>query len=177
MELETEYPSIVDPGPVSSIESLRTADPEVYEALQTVMAYLRNDLLPEQAQLELIEAMSPSTRRQLVAQFAGLDASVVMIFKEQVALISNVTRRIVNPDGTMVPGGEGTMGISVKDAMNMSLKVVGMMTKDLPKVLTLGRVQRQEQALLQAAETLPKDLQEVFLLNLERLEMEAAKNG
>ncbi len=177
MSPATDYPVMVDPGEVSSIESLRTADPEVYDALQTVMAYLRNELLPEQAQLELIEAMTPAVRRQLVAQFAGLDASVVMIFKEQVALISNVTRRIINPDGTLVADGERSLNISVKDAMNMSLKVVGMMTKDLPKVLTLGRVQRQEQALLQAAELLPPDLQDQFLVNLEKLEMEAAKNG
>lgn len=177
MDLDTHYPSIVDPGPVTGIDSLRTADPQVHAALQTVMEYMRNDLLPEQAQMELIEAMSPATRRQLVAEFAGLDASVVMIFKEQIALINNVTRKIINPDGTLAPGGEHSLGISVKDAMNMSLKVVGMMTKDLPKVLTLGRVQRQEQALLQAAELLPQDLQDQFLLNLEKLEMEAAKNG
>lgn len=177
MAEELGYPSMVDPGPVSSIESLRTADPEVYEAMQTVMAYMRNDLLPEQAQMELIEAMTPSTRRQLVAQFAGLDSSVLMIFKEQLALINNVTRKIITPEGTLVHGGENSLGISVKDAMNMSLKIVGMMTKDLPKVITLARVQRQEQALLQAAETLPKDLQDQFLVNLEKLEMEAAANG
>lgn len=173
----TDYPSIVDPGPVTSIESLRTADPEVYEALQTVMAYMRNDLLPEQAQLELFEAMTPSTRRQIVSQFAGLDSSVLMIFKEQLALINNVTRKVVTPEGVAVPDGERSLGISIKDAMNMSMKIVGMMTKDLPKVITLARVQRQEQALLQAAELLPKDLQDQFLSNLEVLEMEAAKNG
>lgn len=173
----TDYPSIVDPGPVTSIESLRTADPEVYEALQTVMAYMRNDLLPEQAQLELFEAMTPSTRRQIVSQFAGLDSSVLMIFKEQLALINNVTRKVVTPEGVAVPDGERSLGISIKDAMNMSMKIVGMMTKDLPKVITLARVQRQEQALLQAVETLPTELQDAFLRNLEQLEMEAAKNG
>lgn len=172
-----DYPPMVDPGPVSSVESLRTADPEVYEALQTVMAYMRNDLLPEQAQREIFEAMTPSTRRQIVSQFAGLDSSVLMIFKEQLALINNVTRKVVTPDGVAVPDGERSLGITIKDAMNMSMKIVGMMTKDLPKVITLARVQRQEQALLQAAELLPKDLQDQFLSNLEVLEMEAAKNG
>lgn len=173
----TEYPSMVAPGPVSGIESLQTADPEVYDALQTVMAYMRNDLLPEQAQQELFEAMTPSTRRQIVAEYAGLDSSVLMIFKEQLALINNVTRKIITPDGRAVPGGEHDLGISAKDAMNMSLKIVGMMTKDLPKVITLARIQRQEQAMYAAVETLPKETQDLFLKNLEQLEMEAAKNG
>lgn len=59
----------------------------------------------------------------------------------------------------------------------MSLKIVGMMTKDLPKVITLARIQRQEQAMYAAVETLPKETQDLFLKNLEQLEMEAAKNG
>lgn len=168
---------MTDPGIVTSIESLRIADPQVYEALQIVMAYMRNDMLPEEAQQELFAAMTPSTRRAIVAQFAGLDASVLMIFKEQLALINNVTRKVVTPEGVPVQGGENNLGISIKDAMNMSLKIVGMMTKDLPKVITLASVQRKEQALLDAVDTLPKAQQAEFLLNLERLEMEANKNG
>lgn len=177
MDEVLHYPSMVDPGEVTDVDSLRIADPEVYEALQVVMAYLRNDLMPEGAQNELFEAMTPSTRRQIVSKYAGLDASVLMIFKEQLALINNVTRKVVTPDGQPVADGERSLGITIKDAMNMSLKIVGMMTKDLPKVITLARVQRQEQALLAAAETLPTKQQDEFLRILEQLELEAAKNG
>ena len=69
------------------------------------------------------------------------------------------------------------LGISVKDAMNMSLKVVGMLTKDLPKVYNIARVQRLEQALLKVVETLSKVDQDRVLVELERSEVESAKEA
>jgi septum formation topological specificity factor MinE len=161
---------------VTNIESLRLADPSVFDALQIILACLRNDMLPDAVQLEIVEAMTPNTRRAVVQQIAGLDASVLMTFKQQIALVDNVLRRIVTPEGMVLESGKD-LGISVKDAMNMSLKVVGMLTKDLPKVYNIARVQRLEQALLKVVETLAKVDQDRVLMELERTEMEAARES
>lgn len=170
------YPTLPTPHEVTNIESLRLADPAVYEALQIILANLRNDMLPDQVQLEIVEAMTPATRRQVVQQIAGLDASVLMTFKQQIALVDNVLRRIVSPEGIPLESGKA-LDISIKDAMNMSLKVVGMLTKDLPKVYNIARVQRLEQALLSVVETLPKVDQDRVLMALEKAELESAKEG
>lgn len=172
----TRYPTLPTPVEVTNIESLRLADPAVFDALQIILANLRNDMLPDQVQLEIVEAMSPNTRRAVVQQIAGLDASVLMTFKQQISLVDNVLRRIVTPEGIPLESGK-SLDISIKDAMNMSLKVVGMLTKDLPKVYNIARVQRLEQALLSVVETLPKVDQDRVLMELERAELEAAKEG
>lgn len=177
IEAQSErYPSLPTPMEVTNIESLRLADPSVYQALQVILGCLRNDMLPDQVQLEIVEAMTPNTRRAVVQQIAGLDASVLMTFKQQIALVDNVLRRIVTPEGVPLESGKD-LGISVKDAMNMSLKVVGMLTKDLPKVYNIARVQRLEQALLSVVETLPKVDQDRVLMALEKAETDAAKEG
>lgn len=170
------YPTLPTPVEVTNIESLRLADPTVYDALQIILANLRNDMLPDQVQLEIVNAMTPNTRRAVVQQIAGLDASVLMTFKQQIALVDNVLRRVVSPEGIALESGK-SLDISVKDAMNMSLKVVGMLTKDLPKVYNIARVQRLEQALLSVVETLPKVDQDRVLMALERAELESAKEG
>ena len=170
------YPTLPTPVEVTNIESLRTADPAVFEALQIVLANLRNDMLPDVVQLQIVEAMSPNTRRHVVQQIAGLDASVLMTFKQQINLVDSVLRRIVTPEGVLIESGRD-LGMSVKDAMNMSLKVVGMLTKDLPKVYNIARVQRLEQALLTVVETLPKVTQDKVLMELERAELNAAKES
>lgn len=170
------YPTLPTPVEVTNIESLRLADPTVYDALQIILANLRNDMLPDQVQLEIVNAMTPNTRRAVVQQIAGLDASVLMTFKQQIALVDNVLRRVVSPEGIALESGK-SLDISVKDAMNMSLKVVGMLTKDLPKVYNIARVQRLEQALLSVVETLPKVDQDRVLMALEKAELESAKEG
>lgn len=177
IEAQSErYPSLPTPIEVTNIESLRLADPAVFDALQIVLANLRNDMLPDAVQLEIVNAMTPNTRRAVVQQIAGLDASVLMTFKQQIALVDNVLRRVVSPEGIALESGK-SLDISVKDAMNMSLKVVGMLTKDLPKVYNIARVQRLEQALLSVVETLPKVDQDRVLMALEKAELESAKEG
>ena len=170
------YPTLPTPREVTDIESLRLADPAVFDALQILLACLRNDMLPDAVQLEIVEAMTPNTRRAIVQQIAGLDASVLMTFKQQISLVDNVLRRVVSPEGIALESGK-SLDISVKDAMNMSLKVVGMLTKDLPKVYNIARVQRLETALLSVVETLSKVDQDRVLMALEKAEVEAAKEG
>ncbi|AUM59717.1 hypothetical protein HOS55_gp115 [Pseudomonas phage PMBT3] len=169
------YPPMASPIPVTSMGTLKYADPVMYAGIMELMVQLKHDMLPECIQMEIIEAMSPSTKRALVAQMAGLDASVVVTFKAQLKLIDAVCQRVINPDGTARK--DHGLDISVKDALNMSMKVVGMLVKDLPKVLTLAKVQRLEEALLEVVHTLPKDKQDEVLLLLEELEKKAAKEG
>lgn len=172
----SKYPDLPTPQEVTDMPSLRTADPATYEALNLIMAQLRNDMLPEEVQLQIVEAMTPGVRRSVVAKLAGLDASVLMTFKQQINLVDTVLRRIITPEGLLLPSGR-ELDISVKEAMNMSLKVVGMLTRDLPKVLTLARVQRLENALLNVVDTLPKAKQNEVLMILEKEELKAAKEG
>ena len=98
IEAQSErYPTLPKPVEITNIESLRLADPTVYDALQVILGCMRNDMLPDAVQLEIVEAMTPNTRRAVVQQIAGLDASVLMTFKQQIALVDNVLRRIVTP--------------------------------------------------------------------------------
>lgn len=169
------YPEMPTPQEISDIKSLRTADPEVYEAIQLLTTYMKNDMLTDEIQLELFNSMSPATRRVIVQDAAGLEASVVLTFKDQLKLVDNVCRRVVTPEGLPITSG-AALGISVKDAMNMSLKIVGMMVKDLPRVITLARVQRKENVLLQVLESLGEEDRDRALALLEKLEIEAAKH-
>lgn len=169
------YPPMASPIPVTSMGTLRHADPVMYAGIQELMIQLKHDMLPEVIQMEIIDAMSPSTKRALVSQMAGLDASVLVTFKAQLKLIDAVCQRVINPDGTARK--DHGLDIGVKDALNMSMKVIGMLVKDLPKVLTLSKVQRLEEALLEVVHTLPKDKQDEVLLLLEELEKKAAKEG
>lgn len=176
-EISSEkYPAMPTPMEISDIASLRKGDPAVFEAIEILLGCLRNDMLTEEIQLQIVEAMSPGVRRSVVAKLAGMDASVLMTFKQQIALVDNVLRRIVTEDGRLIPTGK-ELGLSVKEAMTMSMKVTSMLTKDLPKVLTLARVQRLENSLLKVVETLPKKQQDMVLIELERAELEAAKES
>ena len=169
------YPPMASPIPVTSMGTLKYADPRMYDGIQELMTQLKHDMLPEVIQMEIIDAMSPATKRALVSQMAGLDASVLVTFKAQLKLIDAVCQRVINPDGTARK--DHGLDIGVKDALNMSMKVIGMLVKDLPKVLTLSKVQRLEDALLEVTRTLPKDKQDEVLLLLEELERKAAKEG
>lgn len=169
------YPPMASPIPVTSMGTLKYADPVMYAGIQELMVQLKHDMLPEVIQMEIIDAMSPATKRALVSQMAGLDASVLVTFKAQLKLIDAVCQRVVNPDGTARK--DHGLDISVKDALNMSMKVIGMLVKDMPKVITLSKVQRLEEALLEVVHTLPKDKQDEVLLLLEELEKKAAKEG
>ena len=169
------YRQMANPPVVVSMGTLKYADPELYSGIENLIMNLKNDMLPEIIQMEIIEAMSASSKRALVAQMAGLDASVLVTFKAQLKLIDAVCARVINPDGTARK--DHGLDISVKDALNMSMKVIGMLVKDMPKVITLSKVQRLEEALLEVVHTLPKDKQDEVLLKLEELERKAAKEG
>lgn len=169
------YPPMASPIPVVSMGTLQYADPRMYEGIQELITQLKNEMLPECIQLEIIEAMSPATKRSLVQQMAGLDASVLVTFKAQLKLIDAVCQRVINPDGTARK--DHGLDIGVKDALNMSMKVIGMLVKDLPKVLTLAKVQRLEDALLEVVHSLPKDKQDEVLRLLEESEKRAAREG
>lgn len=171
----TSYPVMASPIPVVNMATLRYADPAMYAGIMELMVQLKNDMLPECIQMEIIEAMSPASKRALVQQMAGLDASVLVTFKAQLKLIDAVCQRVINPDGS--PRQNHGLDISVKDALNMSMKVIGMLVKDLPKVLTLSKVQRLEDALLEVVHSLPKDKQDEVLLLLEESEKKAAREG
>ena len=177
--LESDHPKtykpMSNPPPVTSLESLKYADRPLYDGICLLLMNLRNDMLPDCIQMDIVEAMSPSTRRAIVAQMAGLDASVLVTFKQQLKLIEAVTSRVVTPEGLPIPGHN--LDISVKDAMNMSMKVISMLVKDMPKVITLARVQRLETSLLKVVESLPKDKQDEVLLILEEEEKKAAREA
>lgn len=145
-------------------------DPGLRAAVQDVIGALRQDLLPLDVQQAIVDAMSPAARRDLVAKIAGLEASVLMTFKQQIQLVDTVLRRIVNPDGTVTNTAED-YDIPLKDAMNLSLKVTQVMVRDLPKIYTIDRIQKQEEALRRVMEThLTRKQQEALLEELERIE-------
>lgn len=171
MSQQEEFvPAGTQPLRVLGEAGLDLRDPLLNTAVEDVIAALRQDLLPSAVQLALVNAMSPSARRDMVSKVAGLDASVLMTFKQQISLVDTVLRRIVNEDGT-VTANAGEYDIPLKDALNLSLKVTQVMVRDLPKIYTLDRVQKQEEALRRVMEKcLTRDQQEQVLLELEKIE-------
>lgn len=168
---EQFIPDGVSPIRVLGEGTLAERDSALATAVEDVIGALRQDMLPADVQLALVNAMSPSARRDMVSKIAGLDASVLMTFKQQISLVDTVLRRIVNEDGTVTANSED-YDIPLKDALNLSLKVTQVMVRDLPKIYTLDRVQRQEDALRKVMETcLTRDQQEKVLLELERIEI------
>ncbi len=135
-----------------------------------VIGALKQDLLPLDVQMKLVNAMSPAARRDMVAKIAGLEASVLMTFRQQIQLVDTVLRRIVNEDGTVTSTAED-YDIPLKDALNLSLKVTQVMVRDLPKIYSLDRIQKQEEALRRVMEAhLDREQQEALLLELEKIE-------
>jgi hypothetical protein len=169
------YRPMARPIEVTNLASLKWADREAFDAIELICTQLKYDMLPEEIQLHIIESMSASTKRALVSQMAGLDASVLVTFKQQLALIDAVCARVVSPDGT--PKNNHGLDIGVKDALNMSMKVISMLVKDLPKVITLARVQRLEMSLMKVVESLPRDKQDEVLLLLEEEERKAVREA
>lgn len=138
--------------------------------VRDVIGALKQDLLPMEVQMQIVNAMSPAARREMVAKIAGLEASVLMTFRQQITLVDTVLRRIVNDDGTVTATAED-YDIPLKDALNLSLKVTQVMVRDLPKIYSLDRVQRQEEALRRVMEShLTRDQQEALLEELEKIE-------
>lgn len=105
-----------------------------------------------------------------MSRISTLDASLLMTFKNQVKLVDTVLRKIVTPDGEMRHGAED-YDLSLKHALDMSLKVTQIMVRELPKLYTLERIQRQEEALRMVMEAhLSPEQQDALLEELEKLE-------
>lgn len=171
------YPELKVIGEVEDMESLRRGDPSLYRAVQDVIAALHNDMLPMQVQHALVGAMSASTKRDVVAQIAGLDASILMTFKQQLQLVDAVLRRVVTPDGSKSSTAD-EMDVSVKDALNMSLRVTQVLVRDLPKIYKLEQIQKQERALHMLLDRhMSREHQDKYLELLEQIEKELADEG
>lgn len=131
---------------------------------------LQAGLVSEKDQSAMANALSPSVQRELVQKISSLDASVLTTFKRQLTLIDTVLRSLVSEDGTPKPASEDS-DISLKDAMTLSLRVTQIMVRDLPKLYTIERIQKQEEALRRVMEKhLSKAQQEELLEELESIE-------
>lgn len=145
-------------------------DPTLRRHVEAILAYLRQDMIPFETQLQIVNSMTPSARREIVSKVAGLEASLLMTVKQQVKLVDSVLRRIVNDDGSLRVDAEN-YEIPLKDAMNLALKVTQVITREMPKVYTLDRVQRQEEALRRVMEKhMTREQQEALLEELEKIE-------
>jgi hypothetical protein len=154
---------------MAATETLRHADPTLHRAAEDVLGALRQDMLPAETQEALFHALNPAVQRNLIAEVSGLDAGVLASFKQQLTLIDAILRRTFNSDGTLAPIAEEGMSMNPKDVLNMSLKVTQLMVRELPKVYSMDRVQKMEQALLKVmSEKLTRDQQEAFLEELDK---------
>lgn len=171
------YPSLPKPVQVNDIESLRLGDAPLHASWQDVLGALRNNMLPSDAQLQMVEAMPASVQREVVNKIAGLDSSVLMTLKHQMHLVDSVLRKVISDDGT-VKTPDQRIDISPKEAMNMSIKLTQVITRDLPKMYKVERVQRLEKALFQVVETLlTKEQQDAVLTLLQELNLEEARRS
>lgn len=170
-----KYPSLPQPIAVRDIESLRLGDPGLHKAWQDLLGAMSNDMLPVQAQIALVEAMPSNVQRDIVNKIAGLDSSVLMTLKNQIQLVDSVVRRVLDNDGRLLPVEE-RMDVSVKEAMNLSIKLTQLITRDLPKMYKVERVQRLEESLFEVVETLlTKEQQDAVLLKLQEKNLEDAR--
>lgn len=169
------YPTLEVPPEITDIESLRLGDPSLYQTYQVMLGAVTTSLLPIEAMLKLVEAMPATVQRDLVNRIAGMESSVLMTLKHQLHLVDSVLRRVIGEDGRVMTSDE-RIDISPKEAMNMSIKLTQVLTRDLPKMYKVERVQRLEEALFKVVETkLTKEQQDEVMLLLHELTMEDAR--
>ena len=131
-----------------------------------ILQEIKSDKYTFAEQLSIVEAMHPAVRREIVQNIAGLDASLLMTFKEQIFIVDSLLRSILNGETD-----EEEFGISLKDTLNLSTRLTQIMLRDLPKIYSLDRIQKQERALLKVMEKhFTREQQELFLLELEKIE-------
>lgn len=172
------YPPLPKPVHVTDLASLRIGDPSLWSAYQDLLGALRNDMVPVEAQVALVEALPPATKREVVNKLAGLDASVLMTLKDQLQLVDSVLRRIITPEGGVNPNVDGRIDISPKEAINLSIKLTQIITRDLPKMYKVDRVQNLEKAMFKVIdETMTKEQQDQVLLLLQEYQLEDAKRA
>lgn len=170
-----KYPQLPDAEEVHDLESLRRVDPKAYERLQEVITLIKLEMIPVEAQQALVEAMSSGVKRELVSRIAGLDSSILMNFKTQMTLIEAVLSRVINPDGTANSAGNG-LDISIKEAINMSIKLTTAMATHLPKFVKLEKIQRMEQAFFEVVESMLSKEQQIAVLDkMDQLNLEAMR--
>lgn len=152
---------------------LMAFDPSLGGAVDDVLGALRQDLVPSILQEDIFRALNPAVQRNMIAEASGLDASILVTFKQQLNLIDAILRRTFKDDGTLANGQED-LGIEPKDVLNLSLKVSQMMVRELPKVYSMDRVQKMEGALLKVmSENLSREQQEQFLMALDEKKEQA----
>lgn len=148
---------------------LRERDPELMGMVEDVIGALKQDMIPSDLQEKLFEATNPAVRRQLVAKHSGLDASVLSTFKDQLTLVDAVLRRTFNEDGTIKGGEDANLAMAPKEILKLSLQVSQMMIRDLPKVYSMERIQRQEAAVGEVVQNyMSREQQEVFIDALDK---------
>lgn len=134
--------------------------------LMKIIEDIKSDKYTFAEQLSIVEAMHPAVRREIVQNIAGLDSSLLMTFKEQIFIVDSLLRSILNGEAD-----EDEFGISLKDTLNLSTRLTQIMLKDLPKIYSLDRIQKQERALLKVMEkNFTREQQELFLIELEKIE-------
>lgn len=142
-------------------------------ALQEVIDALKADLIPAEDQEELFHHMGAAVQRSVISEVSGLDASILVTFKQQLHLVDAILRRTFNPDGSvkLTTDADGNVDMSAmepKDVLNLSLKVSQMMVKELPKVYNMDRIQRMETALYEVmSRHLTREQQQAFLAELD----------
>lgn len=156
-----------DPATVEALFAQR--EPDIADALSLVIDAMTAGLLPQPQQRTLWEAFHPAVRREVIAREGSLDTVSLSTFKQQMTMVNNIMSHLFTPDGMPTdPGDNVTIGMSHKDAMNLWLKLNQMMTRDLPKIITMERVQRLENALTQVMEETMTEAQQALVL--EKLE-------
>lgn len=144
-------------------------EPEIHSALSAVLQALRADLVPSEMQEELFRHMNSAVQRSIISEVSGLDASILVTFKQQLHLVDAILRRTFHSDGTLKFNAEDDVStMEPKDVLNLSLKVSQMMVKELPKVYNMDRIQRMETALYEVmSKHLTREQQQAFLEELD----------
>lgn len=169
------YDTLPKPIPVNDVPSLRAGDPPLFEAWQTMLAAMKNSMLPMDAMLQLVESMPASLQRDIVNKIAGFDSSVLMTLKGQMQMVDQVLRRVITDDGKVQETAK-EIGITPKEAINMSIKLTQVITRDLPKMYKVERLQNLEAALFEVIETqLTRKQQDAVLLKLQEKSLEDAR--
>lgn len=138
--------SVILPEGISPLQRPKDPATKSSAAYQEVKLGLQEGTISQDEALELMNALPSETLRLLVQKIAGTDASFLMTFTRQVQLVEAVLNQLVYPDGRLKPGAIDA-DISLKDALTMSARVTQMMLRDLPKLYTVDRTQRYEQAI------------------------------
>ena len=125
--------------------------------------------LPDSVLFEFLQHLPQETLRQVVQKIAGTDTSFIMTFTKQVKLVDAVLNNLVHPDGRLKHDSDD-LGVSLKDALTMSLQISKIMVNDLPKLYQMDRLQRLENALADVMETeMTKDQRDKVLLRIKEL--------